>query len=78
MFVRNVCDFGDLLVLLILIEILLLVVNFLLVFVICYVFYLGIEVLGRIVEVFIVVLLFLGMVGNFFIFILGNVDFYKL
>ncbi|GAB1796830.1 GerAB/ArcD/ProY family transporter [Priestia megaterium] len=75
---RNARDFGDLLVSSTLTETPLLAVNFSLVLVICYVLYLGIEVLGRTAEVFIVVLLFLGMAGNFFIFISGNADFHKL
>jgi spore germination protein KB len=75
---RNARDFGDLLVSSTLTETPLLAVNFSLVLVICYVLYLGIEVLGRTAEVFIVVLLFLGIAGNFFIFISGNVDFHKL
>ncbi|MBE2978975.1 GerAB/ArcD/ProY family transporter [Priestia megaterium] len=75
---RNVRDFGSLLVSSTLPETPLLAVNVSLVLVICYVLYLGIEVLGRTAEVFIVVLLLLGVVGNFFVFVSGNVDFHQL
>jgi len=75
---RNVRDFGSLLVSSTLPETPLLAVNVSLVLVICYVLYLGIEVLGRTAEVFIVVLLLFGVVGNFFVLVSGNVDFHQL
>ncbi|GAA3314502.1 hypothetical protein GCM10020331_007150 [Ectobacillus funiculus] len=40
---------------------------------ICYVLYLGIEVLARTAEVFIVILLFIGFTGNVLIFVSGNI-----
>jgi spore germination protein KB len=75
---RNVRDFGSLLISSTLTQTPLLAVNLSLVLVICYVLYLGIEVLGRTAEVFIVVLSLLGVLGNFFIFISGNVEFHQL
>lgn len=45
---------------------------------ICYVLYLGIEVLGRTAEVFIVILVFLGFIGNLFVFFSGTVDLHNL
>ncbi|GAA3312705.1 hypothetical protein GCM10020331_001080 [Ectobacillus funiculus] len=44
----------------------LLAINILFVLAICYVLYLGIEVLGRTAEVFIVILFLFGVAGNFF------------
>ncbi|MFB9759344.1 endospore germination permease [Ectobacillus funiculus] len=52
----------------------LLAINILFVLAICYVLYLGIEVLGRTAEVFIVILFLFGVAGNFLVFISGNVD----
>jgi spore germination protein KB len=75
---RNVRDFGSLLVSSTLPETPLLAVNVSLVLVLCYVLYLGIEVLGRTAEVFIVVLLLLGVVANFFVLVSGNVNFHQL
>ncbi|MBB6447117.1 GerAB/ArcD/ProY family transporter [Bacillus benzoevorans] len=46
----------------------------LMVLLICYVLYLGIEVLARTAEVFIVVLIAIGLLGNLFVFLSGNVD----
>ncbi|MGG1368187.1 GerAB/ArcD/ProY family transporter [Priestia megaterium] len=72
---RNVRDFGDLLVSSTLTQTPLLAVNFSLVIMICYVLYLGIEVLGRTAEVFIVILLLFGVAGNFFVLVSGDFDF---
>jgi spore germination protein KB len=41
---------------------------------ICYVLYLGIEVFARTAEVFIVILLFLGLAGNILVLVSGNFD----
>lgn len=71
---RNVRDFGDLMVSSTLQKTPLLAVNLLLVLLICYVVHLGIEVLGRTVEVFIIILFMLGLVGNFVLLVSGNVD----
>jgi spore germination protein KB len=56
----------------------LLAINILMVLAICYVLYLGIEVVGRTAEVLIVILLLLGAAGNFLVFVSGNIDFHKL
>lgn len=72
---RNVRDFGDLLTSSTLPETPLLAINLSLILVMCYVIYLGIEVVGRTAEVFIVILLLLGLGGNFFILVSGDVDF---
>ncbi|MGM7721647.1 GerAB/ArcD/ProY family transporter [Metabacillus sp. Hm71] len=71
---RNVRDFGDLLLSSTMSETPLLALNILFVLAICYVLYLGIEVLGRTAEVFIVILILFGIVGNFFVYLSGNVD----
>ncbi|MDQ0246088.1 spore germination protein KB [Bacillus fengqiuensis] len=71
---RNLRDFGELLLTSTMTETPLLAINILMVLAVCYVLYLGIEVLGRTTEVFIVVLLFLGVIGNLFIYLSGNVD----
>jgi spore germination protein KB len=44
----------------------------------CYVIYLGVEVLGRTAEVFFVILLLLGAAGNFFVLVSGDVDFHQI
>jgi spore germination protein KB len=75
---RNVHDFGTLLVSSTLNKTPLLAINLLFVLVICYVLYLGIEVLGRTAEVFIVILLLLGITGNFLVLVSGDVDFHRL
>lgn len=75
---RNVRDIGDLLVSSTLSETPLIAIIIPLVLVICYVLYLGVEVLARTSEVFIVILVFLGFTGNFFVLVSGNVDFNNL
>ncbi|MET1122745.1 GerAB/ArcD/ProY family transporter [Priestia megaterium] len=72
---RNVRDFGDLLTSSTLPETPLLAINLSLVLVICYILYLGIEVLGRTAEVFIVILLLFGVAANFFVLVSGDFDF---
>ncbi|CAH0309292.1 GerAB/ArcD/ProY family transporter [Priestia megaterium] len=74
---RNIRDFGDLLVSSTLPETPLLAINLSLVLVICYVIYLGIEIVGRTAEVFIVILLLLGIGANFFVLVSGDVDFHR-
>ncbi|MCM3183557.1 GerAB/ArcD/ProY family transporter [Priestia megaterium] len=75
---RNVRELGDLLVSSTLSETPLLAINLTLVLVICYVIHLGIEVVGRTAEVFMVVLLLLGAAGNFFVLVSGDVDFHQI
>ncbi|MBE5102064.1 GerAB/ArcD/ProY family transporter [Priestia aryabhattai] len=75
---RNVRDLGDLLVSSTLTETPLFAVITSLVLVICYVIYLGTEALGRTAEVFIVILLLLGITGNFFVFVSGEVHIHNL
>ena len=75
---RNVRDFGDLIVSSILAETPLLAITLSFVLVICYVIYLGIEVIGRTAEVFIVILFLLGAGGNFFVLVSGDVDFHRI
>jgi len=75
---RNVRELGDLLVSSTLSETPLLAINLTLVLVICYVIHLGIEVVGRTAEVFMVVLLLLGAAGNFFFLVSGDVDFHQI
>lgn len=72
---RNLRDFGDLLLSSTLPETPLLAINILMVLAICYVLYLGVEVLGRTAEVFIVVLIFTLFVGNLLVYFSGNVTF---
>ena len=69
---RNLREFGDLLISSALPETPLLAINILMVLTICYVLSLGIEVLGRTAEVFLVVLLLLGATGNFLVLVSGN------
>ncbi|MGG0450950.1 GerAB/ArcD/ProY family transporter [Priestia megaterium] len=71
---RNVRDFGDLLTSSTLPETPLLAINLSLILVMCYVIYLGIEVIGRTAEVFIVILLLFGLGANFFVLVSGNVS----
>lgn len=75
---RNLRDFGDLLLSSTLPKTPLLAINILLVLAICYVLYLGVEVLGRTAEVFIVIIIFLGFTGNLLVFLSGNVDLHNL
>ncbi len=71
---RNVREFGELLVASTLRQTPLLAITILFVLTICYVLYLGIEVLGRTTEVFLIILLLLGMTGNFLVLVSGNLD----
>ena len=75
---RNVRDFGDLLLSSTMNETPLLALNILFVLAICYVLYLGIEILGRTAEVLIVILILFGIVGNFFVYFSGNVELHNL
>ena len=75
---RNVRELGDLLVSSTLSETPLVAINLSLVLVMCYVIHLGIEVVARTAEVFIVVLFLLGAAGNFFILVSGDVDFHQI
>jgi spore germination protein KB len=75
---RNLRDFGDLLLSSTMTETPLLALNLLIVLVICYVLYLGIEVVGRTAEVLIVILIFFGLIGNLLIFFSGNVNIHNL
>jgi spore germination protein KB len=59
---RNLRDFGELLLSSTMPETPLLALIILMVLAVCYVLYLGIEVLARTAEVFIVILIFLGFV----------------
>ncbi|MFP3125807.1 spore germination protein [Ectobacillus funiculus] len=70
----NIRDLGELLLSSTLTKTPLLAINILFVLAICYVLYLGIEVLGRTAEVFIVILFLFGVAGNFLVLISGNVD----
>jgi spore germination protein KB len=71
---RVLRDFGDLLLSSTMPETPLFVLNMLMILAICYVLYLGIEVVGRTAEVFIVILIFLGILGNVLVFLSGNVE----
>ncbi|MFB9756944.1 GerAB/ArcD/ProY family transporter [Ectobacillus funiculus] len=71
---RNLRDFGELLMSSTLRKTPLLAINILMVLAICYVLYLGIEVLARTAEVFIVILVFIGFTGNLLVFLSGNLD----
>ncbi|MBT2733685.1 GerAB/ArcD/ProY family transporter [Bacillus sp. ISL-7] len=75
---RNLRDFSDLLLTSTMPATPLLAINILMVLAICYVLYLGIEVVGRTAEVFIVTLLLFGAAGNFLVFVSGNIDFHNL
>ncbi|MFT8322556.1 MAG: GerAB/ArcD/ProY family transporter [Bacillus sp. (in: firmicutes)] len=75
---RNIREFGDLLVSSTLRETPLIAIIIPLVLVICYVIYLGIEVLSRTSEIFIVILCFFGLAGNFLVLISGNVEVHNL
>jgi spore germination protein KB len=75
---RTLRDFGDLLLSSTMTETPLLAIHILFVLVMCYVLYLGIEVLARTAEVFIVIVFLFGVVGNFLVLISGNIDFHNL
>ncbi|MCM3654411.1 GerAB/ArcD/ProY family transporter [Metabacillus litoralis] len=75
---RDLRDFGDLLLSSTLTETPLSAINILLVLAICYVLYLGIEVLARTAEVFVVILIFIGFTGNLLVYFSGNVDIHNL
>lgn len=75
---RNLRDFGDLLLTSTMPKTPILAINILMVFAICYVLYLGIEVVGRTAEVFILILVLMGFTGNLFIYFSGNVDIHNL
>jgi spore germination protein KB len=45
---------------------------------VCYVLYLGVEVVGRTAEVLIVILIFFGFTGNLLVYFSGNVNFHNL
>jgi spore germination protein KB len=72
---RVLRDFGDLLLASTLPKTPLLPINMLMILAVSYVLFHGIEVLGRTAEVFIVILLFLGISGNLLIHISGNVNY---
>ncbi|WP_019394512.1 GerAB/ArcD/ProY family transporter [Priestia filamentosa] len=75
---RNVREFGDLIISSTLAETPLLAINLTFILVICYVIHLGVEVLGRTAEVFIVILIVLGASGNFLVLVSGDVDFERI
>ncbi|RBW69008.1 GerAB/ArcD/ProY family transporter [Bacillus taeanensis] len=72
---RNLRDFGDLLLASTLPKTPLFPINTFFILAIGYVLFLGIEVLGRTAEVFIVILLFLGVTGNLLVHLSGNVNY---
>lgn len=71
---RNVREFGELLITATMPEIPLLVVIILFVLTICYVLYLGIEVFARTAEILGIFLIFVGIIGNLFVYLTGTVD----
>ncbi|RBW70032.1 GerAB/ArcD/ProY family transporter [Bacillus taeanensis] len=75
---RGLRDFGDLLLASTMPKTPLLAINALMVLAICYVVYLGIEVLARTAEVFIVILIFLGFSGNLLVYLSGNINLHNL
>jgi spore germination protein KB len=75
---RNLRDFSELLLTSTMQATPLLAIIILMVLAICYVLYLGIEVLGRTAEVFFVILILLGFAGNFLVLVSGGVDLGKL
>ncbi|PKG25354.1 GerAB/ArcD/ProY family transporter [Niallia nealsonii] len=75
---RNLRELGDLLVSSTLKETPLIAIIIPLVLAICYVIYMGAEVLARTSEVFIVILFLFGIFGNFFALVSGNVAFHNL
>ena len=75
---RQVRDFSELLVASTMTKTPLLAIQISFVLVICYVLYQGVEVLGRTAEVFIVILILLGLAGNFFVLVSGNFELHNL
>ncbi|PKG25355.1 GerAB/ArcD/ProY family transporter [Niallia nealsonii] len=75
---KNIRELSDLLVSSTLQETPTLAIIIPLVLAICYVLYMGIEVLARTSEVFIVILFLFGIAGNFFVLVSGNVEFHNL
>ncbi|MBZ5753361.1 GerAB/ArcD/ProY family transporter [Metabacillus rhizolycopersici] len=75
---RTLRDFGDLMLTSTMSKTPLLAIHILFVLVMCYVLYLGIEVLARTAEVFIVIVFLFGVVGNLLVLISGNIDFHNL
>ncbi|WP_019390923.1 GerAB/ArcD/ProY family transporter [Priestia filamentosa] len=75
---RNVREFGTLIISSTLLETPLVIINLTLVLVMCYVIHLGVEVVGRTAEVFIVILFLFGIAGNFFILVSGDVNFHQI
>ncbi|MGM0879293.1 MAG: GerAB/ArcD/ProY family transporter, partial [Bacillota bacterium] len=75
---HNIRSFGELLLSSTMPKTPLLALIILFVLVICYVLYLGIEVLARTAEVFIVILIILGLTGNLFVYLSGNIDLHNL
>ncbi|MDQ0879405.1 GerAB/ArcD/ProY family transporter [Peribacillus sp. V2I11] len=75
---RDLRDFGELLLSSTMPKTPLSTLNILMILAICYVLYLGIEVLGRTAEVFIVVLIFFGFTGNLLVYFSGSVDLHNL
>jgi spore germination protein KB len=75
---RNLRDFSDLLLTSTMPATPLLAINILMVLAICYVLNLGIEVVGRTAEVLIVILILLGLMGNFLVLVSGGVSINKL
>jgi spore germination protein KB len=75
---RNLREAGDLLLTSTMTETPLLALIILMILAICYVLYLGIEVLARTAEVFIVILVFMGFIGNLLVFLSGNVGIHNL
>lgn len=74
----NIRSFGDLLLSSILPNTPLLAIIILFVLTVSYVLSLGIEVVGRTAEVFIVILILLGISGNFLVLVSGNVDLHNI
>lgn len=75
---RDLRDFGDLLRTSTLPRTPILAIGVLFVLVICYVVFLGIEVIGRTAEVFVVILIFFGVSASLLVFLSGNVDIHNL
>ncbi|MBT2728262.1 GerAB/ArcD/ProY family transporter [Bacillus sp. ISL-75] len=75
---RDLRDFGDLLLSSTLTETPLLAINILLVLAICYVLYLGIEVVARTAEVFFIIMIVIGFTGNLLVYFSGNVEIHNL
>ncbi|WP_141431003.1 GerAB/ArcD/ProY family transporter [Bacillus sp. 03113] len=75
---RNLRDFGDLLLSSSMPKTPLLVLNMLMIVAICYVIYLGVEVIGRTGELLTMILIFFIIIGNLFVYLSGNVDMHNL